>query len=161
VEDLFLRQRALTLCHEGQRIQLEGDLSRALDLYAQSLEVFPTAEAHTFRGWALSCQDKLDDAIAECKKAIALDPSFGNPYNDIGSYLIAQGKPDEAIGWLQRAKRAPRYEPRHFPYMNLGRLFAGEGLIFEAIQEFEAAARLCPGERSINAALSVLRHRVN
>jgi tetratricopeptide (TPR) repeat protein len=161
VEELFLRQRALTLCHEGQRLQMEGDLARALELYARSIEVCPTAEAHTFRGWALSCQDKLDEAIAECKRAIAVDPSFGNPYNDIGSYLIAQGKLDEAVGWLERAKRAPRYEPRHFPYMNLGRLFAGEGLVFEAIREFESAARLCPEETAIAVALSALKHRVN
>jgi tetratricopeptide (TPR) repeat protein len=32
-----------------------------------------------------------DDAIAECKKAVELDPDLGNPYNDIGAYLIEKG----------------------------------------------------------------------
>ena len=156
-----MRKRALTLWQEGQRLQLEGDISRALELYDQSIEIFPTAEAHTFRGWAYSFMNRLEDAIAECKKAIAVDPSFGNPYNDIGSYLIAQGRSEEAVTWLERAKRAPRYEPRHFPYINLGRVFASQGLVFKAIGEFEAALRLCPDEPAVVDALARLRQRIN
>lgn len=161
VEELFLRQRALALWHEGQRFHLEGDLERAIEYYDRSIQVFPTAEAYTFRGWALSYQNRLDDAIAECKKAIEVDPGFGNPYNDIGSYLMAQGKTDEAIEWLERAKKAPRYEPRHFPYMNLGRLYAAQGLASRAIEEFQAALSLCPGEPTCAAAIAALRQRIN
>ena len=64
MEDIFLRKRALTLWQEGQRLQLEGDLDAAIDCYDQSIAVFPTAEAHTFRAWAYSFQNRLDDAIA-------------------------------------------------------------------------------------------------
>jgi Tfp pilus assembly protein PilF len=161
LEEIFVRQRALALWQEGQRLQLEGELEEAMDMYARSIAICPTAEAHTFLGWAYSFKNRLDDAIAECKKAIAVDPTFGNPYNDIGSYLIAQGKGDEAIEWLEQAKRAPRYEPRHFPYMNLGRLFAGRGLTDRAIEEFEQALILCPGEATCEAALAYLRRRIN
>ena len=55
--------------------------------------------------------------------AIAVDPAFGNPYNDIGAYLIELGREAEAITWLERAKRAARYEPRHYPYFNLARVY--------------------------------------
>jgi Tfp pilus assembly protein PilF len=161
VEELFLRKRALSLWQEGQRLHLEGDVRAAIELYDRSIEVFPTAEAHTFRGWAFSTQNRLEDAIAECKRAIAVDPSFGNPYNDIGSYLIAQGKIDDAVTWLERAKRAPRYEPRHFPYINLGRLFASQGEVAKAIREFEGALGLCPGEPGVLAALATLKQRIN
>jgi Tfp pilus assembly protein PilF len=58
---------------------------------------------------------RIDDAIAECHRAIEIDPSFGNPYNDIGAYLIAKGELDEAVPWLEKAKTAPRYDPRHYP----------------------------------------------
>src|SRR5262249_7657354 len=78
----------------------------------RSLAVRPTAEAHTFLGWALSYQGKHEEAIAECKRAIAVDPSFGNPYNDIGAYLIELGRGDEAVEWLGRAHAAPRHAPR-------------------------------------------------
>lgn len=156
-----MHKQALTLWQEGQRIHLEGEVERAIDLYNRSIDVYPTAEAYTFRGWAYSFQNRLDDAISECKKAIAVDPSFGNAYNDIGSYLIALGRNDEAVEWLQKAKRARRYEPRHFPYMNLGRLFAARGQITRAIREFEAALDMCPAEPTCQAMLARLKQRIN
>ncbi len=156
-----MRKRALSLWQEGQRFQLDGDLVRAIELYGRSIEVFPTAEAYTFRGWAYSLDDRFDAAISECKQAIAVDPTLGNPYNDLGTYLMAQGKPNEAIKWLEEAKRAPRYESRHFPYMNLGRLYAAQGHVTRAIAEFETALRLHPEEPGCLAALARLRYRLN
>lgn len=161
VEWLFRRKRALGLWQEGQRLYLEGEFEGAKRLYEESIAVLPTAEAHTFRAWALSAENRLEDAIAECRKAIEVDPSFGNPYNDLGSYLMVLGRADEAIEWLERAKKAPRYEPRHFPYINLGRLYAAKGLVRRAISEFEGAQRLCPGDESCATALNDLRTRVN
>lgn len=161
MEEIFLRKRALALWQEGQRVHLEGDLDQALALYARSIDVFPTAEAHTFRGWALSTMDRYEDAITECKRAIAVDPSFGNPYNDIGSYLMALGRSDQAVNWLQKAKRAARYEPRHHPYMNLGRLYASRGQVQQAIEEYEEALRILPGEPTCLSAISRLRHQLN
>jgi tetratricopeptide (TPR) repeat protein len=73
---------------------MKGEYEAAIDLYSRSIEVFPTAAAYTFRGWTYSFLGKLDKAISECMKAIRVDPGFGNPYNDIGAYLIQQGKWD-------------------------------------------------------------------
>ena len=84
--------RALELWREGTARLLAGDLEAAIALFTRSLETQPTAEAYTFRGWAYSFAGRLDDAIEECRKAIATDPSFGNPYNDIGCYLMEQGE---------------------------------------------------------------------
>jgi tetratricopeptide (TPR) repeat protein len=50
------------------------DLRRATELYQRSIEVYPTAEAHTFMGWALSVQGRLDEATDECRRAIEIDP---------------------------------------------------------------------------------------
>ena len=47
-------------------------------------------------------------------------PTFGNPYNDIGAYLIEKGDLDEAIPWFQKAMQARRYESPAFPHLNLG-----------------------------------------
>src|SRR5207245_2612278 len=77
-----------------------------------------------------------------CLKAIEVDPDFGNPYNDIGCYLMQQGKLEEAVPWLERAKLAKRYEPRQFPYMNLARIHVKQGRWWEALREFEGAVRL-------------------
>src|SRR5215831_15703636 len=101
------------------------------------------------------------EACAECLKAIDVDPEFGNPYNDIGCYMMQQGKLDEAVPWLERAKRAKRYEPRQFPYMNLARIRMKQGRWWDALREFEQAVRLAPGDADLRRALHSLRARLN
>ncbi len=156
-----LIQRALELWREGLEHHSIRDLEGAVRLYTKSIEVCPTAEAYTFRGWAYQGMGRLDDAIAECKRAIEVDPSYGNPYNDIGAYLMAKGELDEAVEWLERAKSAPRYEPRHFPHMNLGRLYAAKGMLARAIEEFEQALAIEPEEPTCLEMLSRLRAYLN
>lgn len=123
---------------------IDGDVDQAIQLFTESLEIYPTAEAFTFRGWAYSFEGRLDDAIRECRMAIATDADFGNPYNDLGVYLIAKGDFLEAIDWFEKAKIARRYEPRHYPYLNLGRLYAMRGMNDLAAVEFERALELNP-----------------
>jgi Tfp pilus assembly protein PilF len=155
------RSRALSLWEEGTEALLTGDVPGAIDLFTKSLTVAPTAESYTFRGWAYSFLGRFEDAIGECRKAIATDPSFGNPYNDIGSYLVHLERPDEAVEWFERAKLAERYEPRHFPYLNLGRLYFARGQTADAMREFEEALRLNPGDPLARGFLERLRYTVN
>jgi Tfp pilus assembly protein PilF len=156
-----VQENALELWREGTARLLAGDLAEAIDLFTRSLEICPSAEAYTFRGWAYSFTGRLDQAIEECRKAIATDSTFGNPYNDIGCYLMEQGKLDEAPAWFERAKKASRYEPRHFPYLNLGRLYAARGDVAEAMAEFEGALAENPGDPMALKYLETLKYRVN
>ena len=121
------RKLAWEIFQQAYQSQMDGELDRAAELYRTSIEIFPTAEAHTFLGWTYHYQGKVEEAIAECKRAIEVDPDFGNPYNDIGAYLISLGRHDEAISWLEQAIKAPRYDPRHFPHFNLGRVYYAKG----------------------------------
>ncbi|HVA94389.1 MAG TPA: tetratricopeptide repeat protein [Candidatus Dormibacteraeota bacterium] len=129
---------------EAFEAQMEGDYDRAVELYQGSLALHATAEAHTFLGWTYHFQGKIEEAIAECRLAIEVDPDFGNPYNDIGVYLIDLGRPDEAIPWLEQAIQAKRYEPRHFPYFNLGRIYLGKGLLNRARELFQQSLAIEP-----------------
>jgi tetratricopeptide (TPR) repeat protein len=138
-------EEARRFFHDGYEAQRAGRLAEAIAHYRRSIGVHPTPEAHTFLGWALSFQGRHEDAIAECKVAISLDPDFGNPYNDIGAYLIELGQDDEAIAWLERAKTARRYEPRHYPYFNLARIHVRRHRIREAIRELQLAVAIEPG----------------
>ncbi|MCC6521032.1 MAG: tetratricopeptide repeat protein [Polyangiaceae bacterium] len=155
------KRRAAALWQQGQEQQLRGRLDEAIALYSESIRTFPTAEAHTYRGWAYSFQGRIDEAISECKRAIAVDASFGNPYNDIGAYLMKLGRLDEAGEWFEKAKRAARYEPRHFPFMNQGRRLAQQGRVAAAVEEFTQALALLPGEATCVQALAELRARLN
>lgn len=116
-------QRAVELLESAYRHHMAGAMEEAIAGYRESLSRFPTAEAHTFLGWAYSFQDRYQEAIRECERAINVDPDFGNPYNDIGAYLISLGEYQQAIPWLTKATEAVRYEPRHFPWANLGRVY--------------------------------------
>ena len=104
-------QQAIAFLRETYRRQMAGDLDEAIALYERSIALHPTAEAHTFLGWTYSFQGRLEDAIAACKRAIAVDADFGNPYNDIGSYLIKLGRPDEARREAEAFRRAWAAEP--------------------------------------------------
>jgi tetratricopeptide (TPR) repeat protein len=97
MEERQTHEEATKLWQEAYGYQMKGELDRAIELYRYSIEMYPTAEAHTFLGWAMSFQGKLDEATETRLRAIEIDPEFGNPYNDIGVYLMQQEKFDEAI----------------------------------------------------------------
>src|SRR5438093_9735341 len=112
--------RAWEVLQDAYQAQMEGDYDRAVELYQSSLELHPTAEAHTFLGWTYHFQGRIEEAIAECRLAIEIDPEFGNPYNDIGAYLIELGRFEVAIPLLVRDSEALCFEQRHFPHYNMG-----------------------------------------
>lgn len=155
------KRKAVELLEQAYREQMGGNLEEAIRLYQGSLVCFPTAEAHTFLGWTYSFLERYDDAIDECKKAIAVDPEFGNPYNDIGSYLIKLGELDAAIPWLERATTAARYEPRHYPHCNLGRVYRAKGMLQRAIKEFETALAIEPAYPYAQKELAEIRAQLN
>jgi Tfp pilus assembly protein PilF len=152
--------RAWELLQEAYKHQMEGDYELAVDFYQRSLETYPTAEAYTFLGWTYHFQGKLDQAIAECKKAIQVDPDFGNPYNDIGAYLIEKGQLDEAATWLEKALASKRYASYHYPHYNLGRIYLAKDMLNRARECFERALEIEPGYELAREALAQLRRKV-
>ena len=125
-------------------LQMAGELEDAVEQYKRSIDIFPTAEAHTFLGWTYSFQGRYEDAITECKEAIKVDPDFGNPYNDIGAYLIEKGRLDEAIPWLKKAIVAKRYDSYCYPHYNLGRVYEQKGNWAEAFKCYEHSLKANP-----------------
>lgn len=152
---------AIELFQRAYEYQMNGEFDIAVEYYKRSIETYPTAEAYTFLGWTYSFQGKLEQAITECKNAIQVDPDFGNPYNDIGAYLIELGKDDEAIPWLERATRAKRYEPKHYPHYNLGRIYLNKGMLKKANEEFQKALEIYPDYPLAKEAIEKLRFTLN
>jgi tetratricopeptide (TPR) repeat protein len=154
------QERALELIGEAMQHQMARDFDEAIRLYKESIAIFPTADAHTYLGWAFSFKGRLNEAIAQCEIAIQLDPEFGNPYNDIGVYLMQQQRFDDAIPWLERAKSATRYEPRHFPYINLGRIYLTKGMIQRALAEFAGALEINPSDDELGQLIEELKNKL-
>jgi tetratricopeptide (TPR) repeat protein len=155
------RLRAIELFERAYRAQIEKDYEGAIELYRRSIATFPTAEAHTFLGWVYSFQERYKDAIDECLEAIRVDASLGNPYNDIGSYLIAQGDLWSCVCWLKLALHAPRYEARAFPHFNLGRVYEQRARPLDAIKHYGLALAQQPDFSQAAKALRRLQARLN
>lgn len=155
------REIAQELFEKGYKLQMEGKVEEAILNYQKSIEVYPTAEAHTFLGWSYSFQGRHNEAIEECKKAISIDPDFGNPYNDIGAYLIELGKYDEAIEWLLKATQAKRYESYCYPHYNLGRVYEKKGNWVKALEYYELSLKENPDYTLAARAVNRLRGMLN
>jgi len=141
--------------------QMRGQFEQAIIYYRKSIEVEDSAEAHTFLGWTYSMVGRLDEAIEECHRAIAIDPEFGNPYNDIGVYLMQQGQLDEAVPWLKQAMAATRYENPEFPHANLAVIYEMKGLWPLALSSYERALALRPDYAVALNAINRLRANLN
>ncbi|NGZ02712.1 MAG: hypothetical protein CV090_06645 [Nitrospira sp. WS238] len=155
------KRQAWALFQLALERQMKREFEEAVSLYKESIATHPTAEAYTFLGWTYSFMGRLDDAIEECHKAIAQDPDFGNPYNDIGAYLIEKGELDEAITWFQKAIQAKRYESPAYPHLNLGRVYERKGNWTEAIESYKKALTLDPKYAVARKALGRLVSSLN
>jgi Tfp pilus assembly protein PilF len=149
------------LFQRAYQFQQRGALADAIRLYKESLAHYPTAEAHTFLGWTYAMLRRYDDAMAACRAAIVLDPTYGNPYNDIGAYLIELGQWRESIPWFEKAIAAPRYENREFAHFNLGRVFERLGPWQRAVECYQAALRLNPQHEMARLARRLLIGKMN
>lgn len=154
-------REAKQLFGEAYQAQLDHDYERAIELYKRSILTSPTAEAHTFLGWVYSFQGKYDEAIAECLEAIRVDETLGNPYNDIGSYLLAKGDSYGSERWFKRALLAPRYESYAFPHFNLGRVYESRKKFMEAARHYGLAVEENPDFTEASVSLRRMQAKLN
>ena len=160
-EQIEVWQQASEFFHRAYQRQRRGDWAGAAQDYRHSINFYPTAEAHTFLGWVYAHIKLYVEAIGECQRAIELDPNFGNPYNDIGAYLVEQQRFREAIPWFEQAIAAPRYDARVFPYFNLGRVYERLYDWGQAIDLYRQAGEINPSYRPAKFALNRLEARIN
>ncbi|MES2767307.1 MAG: tetratricopeptide repeat protein [Bacteroidota bacterium] len=146
---------------KAYRMQQTGKIEEAVQLYKLSIELNPTPEAHTFLGWAYSHEGDYTKAIEECNRAIELEPGYGNPYNDIGAYLIYQGKHDRAEEWLRKAIAAPRYQSRQYAFFNLAWVLERQGKWVESLEEYQKALKADPKYSLASVAKLNLQARMN
>ncbi len=160
-DDSASARTARQLFRRAYKLQQRGALADAIRLYKDSLAHYPTAEAHTFLGWAYAMLKRYDAAMEECQRAIALDPTYGNPYNDMAAYYIELDRWEEAIPWLEKAIAAPRYENREFAHFNLGRVYEHMGRWLEARECYRTAMRLNPSYALARQAYTLLMGKMN
>lgn len=93
-------------------------------------------------GYALLAQGKLDEAIANYCKAIAIKPEFAEAHNDLGIALQNQGKLEEAVASYRMAiSLKPDFAWAH---NNLGNVLQDQGKLDEAVASYQKALSLKP-----------------
>jgi Flp pilus assembly protein TadD len=106
----------------------------------------------------LAEQNKLDEAIAEFRKAIRLNPDNPAGHSNLGVALANLSKPDQAVAAYREAiaecREAIRLKPQIAGnHCNLARALAMQGNENEAIAEYREAIRLEPDSAMALAAL--------
>lgn len=100
------------------------------------------ARARTNAGVKLLEQGKVDEAVAEFRKAVRLDPDYAAAHLNLAYAYDRQGRVGEAMdGYRRVIELAPEDLMAH---NNLGVLYDKEGLYDEAIGQFEQALRIDP-----------------
>lgn len=145
----------------GYTYQAAGDLQSAAECYLKSIERQPSPEAHTFLGWVLAQMGEFDAAILECERAVALDPDFGNAWNDMGAYLIEKRQIHKAIDCLKKAVQSKNYDSRSFPHFNLARAYIHEGLLLSSEKELEKALEINSDFKPAQELIKTLRNQIH
>lgn len=145
----------------GYLHQIEGDLQAAAECYIQSIENGPNPEAHAFLGWVLGLMGEVDHAIEECKKALNLDPDFGNAWNDIGAYLTEKRELDKAIPYLKKACKAKNYDNPEYPHYNLARVYIQKEMLMKATKELRLSVTINPRFMPAKRLLDRLEHQIH
>jgi Tfp pilus assembly protein PilF len=142
---------------DGHEAVFYKDHARALDCFTKALNYRDTAEVLTLLGWAHSLLGQLDKAKSYCLKAIQKDPDYGPPYNDLGSYLLAEGQVEESLKWFDLAKRSLNYQNREYPYINSGRAYMTKKNLHQALEEFSKALTLAPYHDDLHKTVEKLK----
>jgi tetratricopeptide (TPR) repeat protein len=144
-----------------------GNLVEAERLYraalAAALAASPpppeTADIHSLLGTVLEATGRLDDALDQIGKAIALDPDCGLFYLHQGNALQAAGRYPEAItSFRAAADRVPTIAcpTQACIAYNLGNCFRLSGQMADAIAAFRTALQWAPDHAEAHNNLALL-----
>lgn len=124
-----------------------ADLKKPIQLLDQAaIRLFDAAEpvlgamSHNNFGSTKDREDQPNEAIAQYRKTIELDPEHPAAYSNLGNVLSDQGKLDEAI---LEFRKAIELDPAYANAPNgLGNALSNEGKLDEAVTEYRVAIHL-------------------
>jgi TolB-like protein/Flp pilus assembly protein TadD len=126
---------------------------KAREAAAKALQIDDAlGEAHYVLGWVAYFYDwNWSDAEKEFRRAIELNPSFGEAHYGYALYLNAAGRHDEAIAEIQRALEV---DPIVFiQKVDAGSIYACAGQYDRAIKHLQDASDLRPNDVHVHDVL--------
>ena len=96
--------------------------------------------AHNNLGLALFQRGRTQEAIAQYREALRIDPAFADAQSNLGNALLRQGRTAEAVACYREALRIdPAFPGAHY---NLGNVLLQQGRTKEAIAHYREALRV-------------------
>ena len=138
------------LTNRGNALQQLQRHDEAIDSYRAALALRPDhaaslnnlGNAHYRLGAALKDQGKLEQAVANFRRALSYRPEYAEAHNDLGVALKDQDKLEEAIAsYRQALSLRPDLAEVHF---NLGVALKAQGKREEAMASYDKALSLQP-----------------
>jgi tetratricopeptide (TPR) repeat protein len=96
-----------------------------------------------------------EKAIATGKRSVELDPNVAQVNLILGQSLNYAGRPNEAIGYLNKAIRLNPFPP-YLYFSNLGQSYLLKGQYEKALTEFKKALQLAPKSPPLHFHLAVI-----
>jgi TolB-like protein/class 3 adenylate cyclase len=129
--------RALTwLSAKFVWVDAKTDLKRAEELASKALTLDPNyAQAHFFMGDIRSSQGRLDEAIAEYERALALDPAMVSAFGELGWAYLYLGEFEKSLEYFDKAIRLSP----HDPLLGGGGWYDGEAAGYFALKQYDQA----------------------
>jgi Tfp pilus assembly protein PilF len=138
------------LDHARKSVKFNEDNDKALYLAAMVHLVFCDQEA------GVSSPDcSLDDAEKYLRRALKVNEGFRDAKNALGTVLIRQNKPREAIAVLEPLTKDPAFASGHLAWGNLGLAQLNAGDVDRAISSLKNAVtepRFCVGHYRLGLA---------
>jgi adenylate cyclase len=129
-------------------------IARAIELAQKAISLNKSdAHSHAMLAFLFTMVRQHDKAIAEGKRAVALDPNSGAALLYLGFTLRWGGKPGEAIPVIRKAIRLNPIAPTIY-LINLGMAYLFTGHYEEAIRECKKATDREPNNLGAHLALA-------
>jgi len=91
------------------------DVKEAIPLATRAAELDDSDPwAHLALGWAAFLTRRTDDAVAEFRRALDINPNFAAALGHLGLALAYNGQSDEALPYLEQALRMSPHDPQNF-----------------------------------------------
>jgi TolB-like protein/Tfp pilus assembly protein PilF len=112
----------------------KADLERADELVSRALALDPkNARAHSLKGGVLNLQGRIDEAIAEYERALALDPAMMNAVAGLGWDFLRLGQFEKGLEFLDKAIRLSPHDP------GLLQDYNGKAIAYFGLKQYDQA----------------------
>lgn len=148
-------QKAAPIARSAFQLWQRGKLRDSIIAYTRAVEIYPfDANMHNGRGVVLSELGKKSEALSEYRKAIALEPAWGDPYNNIADDLLAQKDYRGAEDAIRKSIKLTPNEP--VALITLAEICIATGRPAEAKKCLESASLMKPAPEQAAA----IRHNI-